>query len=59
MPIEIKELHIRVSVSPPGGGRPAGAPSPAATADGGALPPAAVAEIVEQVLQTFRDQRER
>lgn len=59
MPIEIKELHIRVSVSPPDGARPAGAPSPAAPADAGALPPAVVAEIVEHVLQTLNDERER
>jgi hypothetical protein len=59
VPIEIKELHIRVSVSPPDGGRPAGAASPATPVDAAALPPAVVAEIVEQVLQTLREQKER
>jgi hypothetical protein len=58
MPIEIKELHIRVSVSPPAGGQePAGAPA-SAPADGderGAL----VAECVEHVMRALRDQRER
>jgi Family of unknown function (DUF5908) len=58
MPIEIKELHIRVSVSPPAGGKPAGAPGPAAGADGDAHQ-ALVAECVEQVLQILRDRKER
>ena len=34
MPIEIKELHIRVSVNTPAGGKPAGAPGPDPGADG-------------------------
>jgi hypothetical protein len=58
MPIEIKELHIRVSVNTPAGSKPAGAPGPdpGAEADGRQ---ALVAECVEQVLQVLRDQRER
>jgi Family of unknown function (DUF5908) len=56
MPIEIRELHIRVSVSPQSGGPPAGAPGPAADGDGR---PAIVAECVEQVLQVLRDRKER
>ena len=36
MPIEIKELHIRVSVNAPAGGKPAGAPGPAPGAEGDA-----------------------
>ena len=57
MPIEIKELHIRVSVNAPAGGEPAGAPGPAPGAE--ATPAALVAECVEQVLQILRDQKER
>lgn len=55
MPIEIRELHIRVSVSPPSDGPPAGAPTPEAGEGRTAL----VAECVEQVLQVLRDRKER
>ena len=58
MPIEIKELHIRVSVNTPAGGKPAGAPGPDPGAEGDARQ-ALVAECVDQVLQVLRDQRER
>jgi hypothetical protein len=58
MPIEIRELHIRVSVSPPAGGPPAGAPSLAPAAEGDGRQ-ALVAECVEQVLQVLRDRKER
>jgi hypothetical protein len=58
VPIEIKELHIRVSVSAPGGGKPAGAPGPAPGAEGDARQ-SLVAECVEQVMQLIRDQKER
>ncbi len=57
MPIEIRELHIRVSVSPPAGGRPAGAPGPEPAEGAGRQ--ALVAECVEQVLQVLHDRRER
>ncbi|QLQ30514.1 MAG: hypothetical protein HZT40_01520 [Candidatus Thiothrix singaporensis] len=63
MPIEIRELHIRVAVSaapapapgnPPGGGtRPA--PAAGQTPDKDAL----VAECVEQVLEILRNREER
>jgi Family of unknown function (DUF5908) len=56
MPIEIKELHIRVSVTAPAGDRPAGAPGPGPDADARQT---LVAECVDQVLQVLRDQRER
>ena len=58
MPIEIKELHIRVSVNAPAGNKPAGAPGPdpATGADGRQ---ALVAECVEQVFQVLQDQGER
>ena len=58
MPIEIKELHIRVSVTPPAGSKPAGAPGPDAGAESDARQ-VIVADCVEQVLQVLRDQRER
>ncbi len=58
MPIEIKELHIRVSVNPPAGARPAGAPGPAPGAEGEARG-ALVAECVERVLEILRDREER
>jgi hypothetical protein len=59
MPIEIKELHIRVTVNPPpsGGGSTQTAPAPAAA--GGANKDALVAECVEQVLQILQQKRER
>jgi len=63
MPVEIKELHIKVTVNAPGGagGRPVDTPaapasSPASTASD---KEAMVAECVEQVLQILRAQRER
>ena len=58
MPIEIKELHIRVSVNAPAGSKPAGAPGPEPGAEGD-VRQALVAECVEQVLQVLRYQRER
>jgi hypothetical protein len=58
MPIEIRELHIRVSVSTPTGGPPAGAPSPAPAAEEGNRQ-TLIAECVEQVLQVLRDRTER
>ncbi len=58
MPIEIRELHIRVSVSAPAGGRPAGAPGGDPGADAAGRQ-ALVAECVEQVLEVLRDRRER
>jgi len=58
MPIEIKELHIRVSVSPPAGSKPAGAPGPASGGDGNAQQ-VLIAECVEQVLQILHDRKER
>ena len=58
MPIEIKELHIRVTVTPPTGGPPAGAPGAAPGAAGDARK-ALVSECVEQVLQVLHDRKER
>lgn len=58
MPIEIKELYIRVSVTPPAPGTPAGAPGAAPGAAGDARK-ALVSECVEQVLQVLGDRKER
>lgn len=57
MPIEIRELHIRVSVNAPASGKPAGAPGPAAGGD--AARETLVADCVEQVLEILREGRER
>lgn len=61
MPIEIKELHIRVAVNTakigqPGGVRTAASGSNPATAD---EREAIVAECVEQVLQIIQNKAER
>jgi len=58
VPIEIKELHIRVSVNAPAGSKPAGTPGPVPGAEDAAHQ-ALVSECVEQVLAVLRDQRER
>jgi len=58
MPIEIRELHIRVSVGPEGGKQGSGAqaaPGGGGTADKDAV----VAECVEQVLQILHSKKER
>jgi 2,3-bisphosphoglycerate-independent phosphoglycerate mutase len=60
MPIEIKELHIKVAVSPPkneqSGQTDAGEPSPCAEAmDREQI----VADCVEQVMQILKDKGER
>ena len=59
MPIEIRELHIKVAIAdgPEGAPAPAGAPAP------GAAPASAqdaiVAECVEQVLRILQNRKER
>ncbi len=61
MPIEIKELHIRVTVNTSQGGQAAdgapaaGKPGPAADESKDAI----VAECVEQVLQIIQNRAER
>jgi hypothetical protein len=66
MPIEIKELHIRITVNAPD----AGGAGPGAAATSGAAPPASaggasgdkealVAECVEQVLSILHEKLER
>jgi len=60
MPIEIKELHIKVTVDAASGGQSGGRASAAGgtAADAGSKD-AIVAECVEQVLQILRAKRER
>ena len=62
MPIEIKELHIKVSVTPPP--QPNATPSPQQPQSGnggvaGGDKEAVVAECVEQVLQILQQKNER
>ena len=63
MPIEIKELHIRVSVNTTPGGQPAGqqvmAGGNSNKAGSGAEHDALIAECVEQVLQILQNKTER
>ncbi|MDF0651243.1 MAG: DUF5908 family protein [Nitrospira sp.] len=64
MPIEIKELHIRVTVNPSSGGRQTGAQGgagvgAAADADDERGRNQMVAECVEQVLGILESKRER
>jgi hypothetical protein len=64
MPIEIKELHIRVTVNAPeGGGTGAGTTASAAAmpapAGGAGDKEAIVAECVEQVLSILQEKLER
>jgi hypothetical protein len=62
MPIEIRELHIRVAVSAPAGAGGSGsAAPPVAGAAGPGAPPteALVAECVEQVLRILQQKSER
>jgi len=59
MPVEIKELHIRVAVNAAAAkAAPAGQAQPAAGADG-ADKDAIVSECVEQVLHILQAKRER
>ncbi|GAB3027943.1 DUF5908 family protein [Spirosoma pulveris] len=60
MPIEIRELHIRVTVNAPAAEGGASSPSaPPAGGGGSADKEALVAECVEQVLQILREKQER
>lgn len=61
MPIEIRELHIKVAVTEgPGGGTAAGGlPGVAPDAAGEQAQQALVAECVEQVLRILQNRTER
>ena len=64
MPIEIKELHIRMTVNAPGNANEASSPTPVGNGKPSQSNPAAdrealVAECVEQVLQILADKKER
>jgi hypothetical protein len=61
MPIEIKELHIRVSVNPPQNGTP-GADVKSGAGNGSSSDEkrsALVAECVEQVMEVLQSKSER
>jgi hypothetical protein len=56
MPLEIKELHIKVSVHQPNkGNQPAAAPGKSPGADKDAV----IAECVEQAIRIINDKKER
>ena len=62
MPVEIKELNIKVNVtpSPNGGSAPAGVPSSAANgSQGGNYEHAIIAKCVEQVMELLKKKMER
>jgi hypothetical protein len=59
MPIEIRELHIRVSVSPEAGKQAQTPQSAPAEGGEGADKDAIVAECVEQVVQILQARKER
>lgn len=61
MPIEIKELHIRVTVNNPGEnqGAVSGNAEPGGRNSTGSDPADLVAECVEQVLQILQNKAER
>ncbi len=61
MPIEIRELHIKVAVTGggPGAGGAAAQPSGAADGAGEQAQQALVAECVEQVLRILQNKMER
>jgi hypothetical protein len=62
MPIEIKELHIRVNVTPPASGQekrgPAATPGRDTALSGGARLEI-IAECVEQVMKILENKKER
>ena len=60
MPIEIKELHIRVTVNSEASGQASGAAVDGANTEAAETDKAAlVAECVEQVLQILQNKQER
>jgi hypothetical protein len=61
MPIEIRELHIKVAVNaaPPAAGGGAAAPAAGGAAGAGGGADEIVAECVEKVLQILNDRSER
>lgn len=59
MPVEIKELHIRVAVNTEASGQQPAPQSPAAESGGAGDKDAIVAECVEQVLRIIQSKRER
>lgn len=60
MPVEIKELHIKVAVSPPKSEQPAGAePDKPSPCDEKNDRQQIVSDCVEQILQILKEKSER
>lgn len=59
MPVEIKELHIRVAINADPGKRPTGAGAPPGGSAAAVDKDAIVAECVEQVMEILRARKER
>jgi hypothetical protein len=59
MPIEIRELHIRVAVNPDPGRQGAAQPNASSDAGSHADQDAVVAMCVEQVMQILQSKKER
>jgi hypothetical protein len=59
MPVEIKELHIRVTVNQPAQGQQSAAPSASGKKEEGDEKEAMIAQCVEEVLQIIDNKKER
>ncbi len=59
MPVEIKELHIRVTVNQPGQAQQGGASSASGKKEEGDEKEAMIAQCVEEVLQIIDNKKER
>ncbi len=62
MPIEIKELHIKVKVSPPDSSNGSGASSASQSGNGGlsaSEKQEIIAECIEQVMKILENKKER
>ena len=59
MPVEIRELQIRVTVNQPQTGGNEGSSSAPSNADGTQSPEKLIADAVEQVLSILREKEER
>ena len=59
MPVEIKELHIRVTVNQPGQAQQSSASSASGKKEEGDEKEAIIAQCVEEVLQIIDNKKER
>jgi len=59
MPVEIKELHIRVTVNQPAQGQQSGASSASGKKEEGDEKEAMIAQCVEEVLQIIDNKKDR